>query len=64
MVTMLLILAGTSRWAGPVSAPQQAVRARYDAWCEAAQLKFVDGMFSIRSLHYKAFGSDGKPVDL
>lgn len=44
--------------------PRQAIQAAYDKTCEAAALKFVDGIRSIRTPRFEAYNPDGKLVDL
>ncbi len=43
---------------------RQAVQAAYDKTCEAASLKFIDGIRSIRTPRFEAYNPDGKLVDL
>lgn len=43
---------------------RQAIQAAYDKTCEAAALKYVDGIRSIRTPRFEAYNPDGKLVDL
>lgn len=43
---------------------RQAIQSAYDKTCEAAALKFVDGIRSIRTPRFEAYNPDGKLVDL
>ncbi len=60
ILTILLL------WPLPVwgSDARQAIQAAYDKTCEAAALKFVDGIRSIRTARFEAYNPDGKLVDL
>ncbi|HEY4002598.1 MAG TPA: hypothetical protein VGO93_27240 [Candidatus Xenobia bacterium] len=60
-VGLMLLLAGTAR-AGMTS--RQAIERAYATQAEAASLRFVPGMLSIRTPDFQAFDPDGHAVDL
>lgn len=43
---------------------RKAIQASYDKTCEAAGLKFIDGVWSVRTRDFKAFDPAGNSVNL
>lgn len=59
-----LLMAALLTLPGQCADARQAIQAAYEKTCEAAALKFVDGIRSIRAPKFEAFNPDGKMVDL
>lgn len=61
---MVLVFLHLLALPGYCSNARQAIEAAYDKTCEAAALKFVDGIRSVRAPRFEAYNPDGKLVDL
>ena len=64
--TFLLLIPALVGLSQPLTAEENAhksVRAAYERAIQAAELKYIDGILSVRAKNFQAFGVNGRAVD-